>query len=121
MISSNAQIRIVSFDTYRESSSLKDSTRIARKKRSIPPRHFSICLETDIERVSMSELLASSTTKKSLTELLMPLFTKKQLEGEKPTIYFFAIPRPFDDDLIKISSKMNNFRDLLQIIELGLT
>ena len=33
VISSNAQIRIVSFDTYRESSSLKDSTRIARKKR----------------------------------------------------------------------------------------
>ena len=80
MISSNAQIRIVSFDTYRESSSLKDSTRIARKKRSIPPRHFSICLETDIERVSMSELLASNTTKKSLTELLMPQVIKHMKE-----------------------------------------
>ena len=80
VISSNAQIRIVSFDTYRESSSLKDSTRIARKKRSIPPRHFSICLETDIERVSMSELLASNTTKKSLTELLMPQVIKHMKE-----------------------------------------
>ena len=31
-ISSNAQIRIVAFDTYSESPSLKDSTRISRKK-----------------------------------------------------------------------------------------
>ena len=51
VISSNAQIRIVSFETYRESSSLKDSTRISGKKRSIPPGHFNICFGTDIERV----------------------------------------------------------------------
>ena len=31
-ISSNAQIRIVAFDTYSESPSLKDSTHISRKK-----------------------------------------------------------------------------------------
>ena len=44
VISSNAQIRIVSFDTHTESSSLKDSTRIARKKHSIPARHFKALL-----------------------------------------------------------------------------
>ena len=44
VISSNAQIRIVSFDTHTESSSLKDSTRIARKKLSIPPPHFKALL-----------------------------------------------------------------------------
>ena len=80
VISSNAQIRIVSFDTYRESSSLKDSIRITHKKPSIPPRYFNICLETDIERVSMPELLASNTTKKSLTELLMPQVIKHMKE-----------------------------------------
>ena len=52
-ISSNAQIRIVAFDTYSESPSLKDSTCISQKKRSIPPRHFNIFLEVNIERVSM--------------------------------------------------------------------
>ena len=59
------------FDTYSAEPSLKDKTRISRKKRSLPPRDFNISLEKNIEKITMSELLSSSVTKRSITELLM--------------------------------------------------
>ena len=63
VISSNAMLRMVVFDTYNTVPSLKDSTRISRKKISIPPRDFNVCLESDIEKITMSELLASNLKK----------------------------------------------------------
>ena len=71
VISSNAMLQTVVFDTYSAEPSLKDKTRISRKKRSLPPRDFNISLEKNIEKITMSELLSSSVTKRSITELLM--------------------------------------------------
>ena len=61
-ISSDAGLQIVAFDTYDETPSLKDRTRTSRKKLATPPRDFNVNLETDIEKVAMSELLASKKT-----------------------------------------------------------
>ena len=57
-ISSDAGLQIVAFDTYDETPSLKDRTRISHKKLATPPRNFNVNLETDIEKVAMSELFA---------------------------------------------------------------
>ena len=71
-ITVHANVKVIVFDTYDTSQSLKDKTRISRKKqRPVPPRNFIISLETDIEKVRMDELLASKTTKHSMTQLLM--------------------------------------------------
>ena len=70
-ISLNAGLQIVVFDTYSETSSLKDKTRISRKKLSTPPRDFNVNLETNLEKVGMPELLASSKTKRTITDLLI--------------------------------------------------
>ena len=68
VISSNAMLQTVVFDTYSAEPSLKDKTRISRKKRSLPPCNFNISLEKNIEKITMSELLSSSVTKQSITE-----------------------------------------------------
>ena len=64
-------LQTVVFDTYSAKPSLKDKTCISRKKRSLPPRDFNISLEKKIEKITISELLSSSVTKRSITELLM--------------------------------------------------
>ena len=51
VIFSNAMLQTVVFDTYSAEPSLKDKTRISRKKHSLPPRDFNISLETNIERL----------------------------------------------------------------------
>ena len=71
VISLNAGLQIIAFDTYSETPSLKDRTRISRKKLSTPPRDFNVTLETNLEKVGMLELLASSKTKRSITDLLI--------------------------------------------------
>ena len=70
-ISLNAGLQIVEFDTYSETSSLKDKNRISRKNSSTPPRDFNVNLEINLEKVGMPELLASSKTKRSITDLLI--------------------------------------------------
>ena len=71
VISSNTMLQTVVFDTYSAEPSLKDRTRISRKKHSIPPHDFKISLESNIEKITMTELLSSNVTKRSITELLM--------------------------------------------------
>lgn len=44
-ISLDAGLQIVAFDTYDETPSLKDKTRISRKKLATPPRDFNVNLE----------------------------------------------------------------------------
>ena len=51
-ISSDAGLQIVAFDTYDETPSLKDRTRISRKKLATPSRDFNVNLETDTLSVS---------------------------------------------------------------------
>ena len=70
-ISLNAGLQIVVFDTYSETSSLKDKTRISRKKLSTHPHDFNANLETNLKKVGMPELLASSKTKRTITGLLI--------------------------------------------------
>ena len=70
-ISSDAGLQIVAFDTYSDTPSLKYKTRISRKKLATLPHNFNVNLESKIEKVSMSELLASSKTKRSITDLLI--------------------------------------------------
>ena len=65
-ISSDAGLQIVVFDTCDETPSLKDKTRISRKQLATPPPDFNVNLETDIEKVAMSELLASKKNKRSI-------------------------------------------------------
>ena len=49
-ITVHANVKVIVFDTYDTTQSLKDKTRISRKKqRPVPPRNFIISLETDIE------------------------------------------------------------------------
>jgi hypothetical protein len=68
----HANVKVIVFDTYDTTQSLKEKTRISRKKqRPVPPRNFIISLETDIEKVRIDELLASKTTKHSMAQLLM--------------------------------------------------
>ena len=81
-ISSNAGLQIIAFDTYSETPSLKDRTRNHAKKLSTPPRDFNVTLETDIEKVGMSELLASSKIKRSITDLLIQASNKPHEEGK---------------------------------------
>ena len=51
VISSNAMLQTVVFDTYSAEPSLKDKTRISRKKRSLPPRDFNISLKKILKRL----------------------------------------------------------------------
>ena len=68
----HANVKVIVFDTYDTTQSLKDKTRISRKKQKpVPPWNFIILLETDIEKVRMDELLASKTTKHSITQFLV--------------------------------------------------
>ena len=62
VISSNAMLQTVVFDTYSAEPSLKDKTHISRKKRSHPPHDFNISLEKNIDKITMSELFSSSVT-----------------------------------------------------------
>ena len=63
----HANAKVIVFDTYDTTQSLKDNTRITRKKqRPVPPWNFIISLETDIEKILMDELLASKTTRHSM-------------------------------------------------------
>ena len=70
-ISLNVGLQIVVFDTYSATSSLKDKTRISHKKCSTPPRDFNVNPEANLEKVGIPELLASSKTKRSITDLLI--------------------------------------------------
>ena len=51
VISSNAMLQTVVFDTYSAEPTLKDKTRISRKKRSIPPRDFNIFFRKILKRL----------------------------------------------------------------------
>lgn len=76
--SKDAELVIVAFDSYREES-MKSATRAARKTSKVA-RHFSIEKETNIEKVTMSEILNNDKTKKSLTVLLAE-FTEAHLQN----------------------------------------
>ena len=52
VISLNARLQTVVFDTYSAEPSLKDKTRISRKKRSLSPRDFNISSEKNIVKIN---------------------------------------------------------------------
>ena len=80
VLSSNVMLKTLVFNTYSAEPSLKDKTRISRKKRLLPPRDLNISLETNIEEITMSELLSSSVMKRFITELMMQQIIEHMVE-----------------------------------------
>ena len=83
--SQNSSTVVIVFDTYRDLS-LKSATRddrtIGKRNMRKVPRCFKIESETKIEKISMSEILATNQTKRSLTHFWMTA-SRKHLAKRK--------------------------------------